>query len=162
MIAAVLDTNVLVSGFLSGVSTPGVLVQAWRADRFRLVTSLAILAEVERTLQKPYFRERMSDDRVRRASVLLRTDSFLVLNVEPLAGVATHPEDDAILTTAISGSADYLVTGDRQVQGSGSVRGISIVSPAMFRAILLQQFERPWTGRGDRLPAMPSSQAPPP
>lgn len=143
MIAAVLDTNVLVSGFLSGASTPGVLVQAWRADRFRLVTSLAILAEVERTLQKPYFRERMSDDQVRRASVLLRTDSFLVPNVEPLAGVATHPEDDAILATAVSGAADYLVTGDRQVQGLGSVQGISIISPAIFRAILFQQFERP-------------------
>ena len=51
-------------------------------------------------------------------------------------GVATHPEDDLILATAISGNADYLVTGDRQLLALGSYGGVRIVTPRDFLAIL--------------------------
>jgi predicted nucleic acid-binding protein len=51
-------------------------------------------------------------------------------------GVATHPEDDLILATAISARADYLVTGDRQLQALGSYQGVQIVSPRQFLTIL--------------------------
>ena len=51
-------------------------------------------------------------------------------------GIATHPEDDLILSTAVSAQADYLVTGDRDLQALGSFRGVTIVSPRQFLAIL--------------------------
>lgn len=53
-----------------------------------------------------------------------------------VAGVATHPEDDLVLATAISGSADYLVTGDRQLRQLGSFQGVVIVSPRTFLDLL--------------------------
>jgi predicted nucleic acid-binding protein len=58
-----------------------------------------------------------------------------------VTGVASHPEDDPILATAVSASADYLVTGDRQLQRLGSYRGVSIVSPREFLD-LLDRLER--------------------
>jgi predicted nucleic acid-binding protein len=51
-------------------------------------------------------------------------------------GIATHPEDDLILATAVSGRADYLVTGDRQLLALGSYQGVRIVTPRDFLAIL--------------------------
>ena len=51
-------------------------------------------------------------------------------------GVATHPEDDLILATAVSAQADYLVTGDKQLLALGSFQGVRIVAPAAFLAIL--------------------------
>ena len=51
-------------------------------------------------------------------------------------GVATHPEDDLILATALSGQVEYLVTLDRQLLGLCSYGGVQIVSPQAFLAIL--------------------------
>ena len=51
-------------------------------------------------------------------------------------GVATHPEDDYILATAVSGSADYLVTADAQLLKLGVFQDVQIVTPAAFLNIL--------------------------
>ena len=53
-----------------------------------------------------------------------------------VSGVATHPEDDLVLATAISGKADYLVTGDRQLLKLQEFEDVSIVSAAEFLLIL--------------------------
>lgn len=56
MIRAVLDTNVLVSGFTGEevmVSTPGAIVRQWRRGRFDLVISTHIFTELSRTFAKP-------------------------------------------------------------------------------------------------------------
>jgi predicted nucleic acid-binding protein len=51
-------------------------------------------------------------------------------------GVASHPEDDLILATAVSAQADYLVTGDRQLLALGEYQGAQIVTPRAFATIL--------------------------
>ena len=56
-------------------------------------------------------------------------------------GVATHPEDDLVLATAVSGQVDYLVTGDRQILRLGMYEGVTIISPAAFLDILHAQRE---------------------
>ncbi len=55
--------------------------------------------------------------------------------------MATHPEDDLVLATAVSAAADYLVTGDKQLQRLGGYHGVAIVSPRDFLALLQQQDE---------------------
>ena len=51
-------------------------------------------------------------------------------------GVATHPEDDAILATALSASADFLVTGGRDLLDLANFRGIQNKSPRDFLSLL--------------------------
>lgn len=53
-----------------------------------------------------------------------------------LTGVATHPEDDARLATALSGNIAYLVTGDHQLQQRGVYAGTRLLSPRQFLEIL--------------------------
>ena len=54
-----------------------------------------------------------------------------------VAGVATHPEDDLVLATALSAGADYLVTGDRRFRARvPHYQGVTLVSPAEFLAII--------------------------
>jgi predicted nucleic acid-binding protein len=54
-----------------------------------------------------------------------------------VSGVATHPEDDLVLATAVSAGADYLVTGDIRFRTRvPSYQGISLVSPSEFLAII--------------------------
>jgi predicted nucleic acid-binding protein len=64
------------------------------------------------------------------------TFASIVKIAELVEGVATHPEDDLILATALSGQVDYLVTLDQQLLRLGSYGGVQIVSPQAFLTIL--------------------------
>jgi len=74
MIRAVLDTNVLVSGFVRRhPDAPSVqLLDAWRAGTFLLIASEDILDEVSRTLSKPYFSARLTGSQIDRGPALSR------------------------------------------------------------------------------------------
>lgn len=141
MIRAVLDTNVIVSGFAVRVPTPGIparILDHWRSSAFELVVSQHILEEVARTFRKPYFRRRLSSEQVTRIlAALARPPGVVELSVA-VQGIATHPEDDLILATAISGRAEYLVSGDRRLQAVGSYRGVTMLSPRRFLDLLEQ------------------------
>ena len=141
MIVAVFDTNVLASGLAGEArpeSTPGELLRRWRAKHFALVVSEPILTELVRTLTNPYFSRRFSpteiEAMVARVSAEARTQPLTV----DVAGVATHPEDDLILATALSAQAPYLVTGDQGLLDRGTYGPTAVVSPRQFLRVLEQ------------------------
>jgi putative PIN family toxin of toxin-antitoxin system len=135
VIVAVLDTNVLASGFIGEDkpdSTPGELVRRWRLKAFTLVISEHILAELADTFTDPYFTRRLSAAAIVAALESLRLDGVLQPITVDVAGVASHAEDDVVLATALSAGAPYLVTGDRRLLEHGSYRGTQILSPREF------------------------------
>ena len=136
MIRATLDTNVLVSG-LAGLdvpaSTPGAIVWHWHNDTFELVISTSILAELERTLTKPYYRSRRSPAQIEAAVRLIVSKATFVVPTITISGVTTHPEDDLVLAVAASARVDYLVTGDKPLHRLGAYQGVRMISP---RAVL--------------------------
>lgn len=141
---AVLDTNVLVSGvtgFAIDGSIPGSILRAWRDGAFELVTSPHILAEFARALTKPYFRRRLSPMQIEAAVELFATESIVVSPREPRPDVAPDPADDLVLATALASAADYLVTGDRELQELREHDGIAIITPAAFLELLRGQGE---------------------
>lgn len=101
----------------------------WFAGSFELVTSKHVTTEIERTLAKPFFATRIgaADTDLATASLVERA-TRVDLSVA-IRGPATHPEDDRVLATVVSACADYLVTGDAQLQTLGSFRGVTILSP---------------------------------
>ena len=139
MIVAVLDTNVLASG-VAGIarpeSTPGELLRLWRAKAFTLVVSEPILAELVRNLTNSYFASRLSPADINSALVRLRTESRVQPMTVQVSGVATHPQDDAILATALSARSAYLVTGDRPLLARGAYGGTRLLTPRQFLAVL--------------------------
>src|SRR3989344_7875910 len=112
MISAVLDTNILASGTISAITPPGQIIDAWRDGKFLLITSEHILAELEHTLQKSYFQSHITETEVRNFIELLQYESVVTPLTIKVKNVATHPEDDLTISTAVSGQANYLVTGD--------------------------------------------------
>jgi predicted nucleic acid-binding protein len=109
MIRAVLDTNVLASGalgFTGGVTPPALLLHQWRAGRFRLIISDYIEEELRKTLAQPYFMSRIrSEDRELFLILLTKIAEHVAIR-HRVTGIATHPEDDPILATALSARAD--------------------------------------------------------
>lgn len=141
MITAVLDTNVLASGFVRPEPAPGQLLLAWRAGLYTLVVSDHILTELARTLNESYFRDRLTPTQRSNNVALVREEAIITsINVE-IYGVATHPEDDLVLATAVSGSVQYLVTGDKKLQNMTMYQAVRIVSPREFLEILTSQAE---------------------
>lgn len=136
MITAVLDTNVLASGFVRPEPPPGQLLLAWRARLYLLVTSEPILAELTRTFEEPYFAQHLTPSQRANNIALLRHEAIITPLTSRVQGVATHPEDDLVLATAVSASVQYLVSGDRPLQKLGKYRGVSIVSPREFLEVL--------------------------
>lgn len=141
MITAVVDTNVLASGFVRGLraSPPVQIVDAWHSDRYTLIVSEHIITELTRTLADPYFQSHIGADQAVRLLTLLKRRAILIAVTIEVHGVATHPEDDLILATAVSAEAQYLVTGDAKLQRLRHNQGVTIVSPREFLEILESQ-----------------------
>jgi len=141
VISVVLDTNILVSGTVTASTPPGQILNAWHDGQFELVVSTHILSEVERTLQKPYFKNKLTPQAITNFVDLLENETTVTLITIKVHGVATHPEDDLILATALSAKADYLVTGDGPLltKVGKSYQGITIVTPKDFLKILQEQ-----------------------
>jgi uncharacterized protein len=134
MIRATLDTNVLAPGIITSPQTVnGQVIQAWRENKYSLVLSEAILTELSRTLSEPYFSARLTAAQIEATVNLFRSEATIVPLLVTVAGVATHPEDDLILATALSGKAHYLVTRDEKLQEKvQEYKGVSIISPLVF------------------------------
>lgn len=142
MIRAVLDTNVLALAFVRPEPAPGQLLQAWTEDRFILVLSEHILGELADTFAEPYFAARLPPSQRAENLAILRQKALLIQPAESVHGIATHPEDDWVLATAVTGQVEYLVTGDgpfrRRVP---AYEGVQLVSPREFLAILQAESE---------------------
>jgi uncharacterized protein len=139
VIVAVLDTNVLAAGILGIArwqSTPGELLRRWQQSAFQLVISEPIIAELVRTLATPYFTSRLNALDSEVALAMLRERSLRQSLTVQVSGVAAHTHDDAIIATALSAQAPYLVTGDRQLLALKSYRGTEFLNPRQFLAVL--------------------------
>lgn len=123
-----LDTNVIVAAF----ATRGLC-----ADVFRLVLaehemliSAALIEELSRTLTRKI---RVPEPVVREIVAFLRAAGSTVEGAPERPPIAVRdPDDVVILGGAISGEADVLVTGDRDLLVLGSVGPLRILDPRGF------------------------------
>ena len=138
MISAVLDANTIISALLVRSGLPARILDAAYAVHFLCFSGDAIIREVFRTLDSQRIGRKYSfdvTDTIRLRAFLESDLVYTPITVE-VQRVASHPEDDLILATAVSAQADYLVTGDRQLLALGEYQGVRIVTPRDFAAIL--------------------------
>jgi putative PIN family toxin of toxin-antitoxin system len=136
MIRAVLDTNVLACGATHAQGPSGRIVLAWRRRAFALVTSEHILDELEATLEGRYFMKHLTGRERQGLVARIRRHTWLTdITVRP-SGIRLKGPDALVLATAMSGGAEYVVTGDEQFQAVDSYGGILIVSPRRFLEVL--------------------------
>ncbi len=128
MIVVVLDTNTLVSG-LGWSGPPAQILDAVLAGQLVLVSSPALLAELERVLAYPKLARVFPDP----AGLVARLRMVVEL-VEPtfeLAIVADEP-DNRVLEAAVAVRADAIVTADGGLLALGDHDGIPVLSAAAF------------------------------
>ena len=110
----VLDTNVLISGLMFPVGTPGRIVAAWVEGRFEVALSLDQLAEIGRVLEYPKIRRKLGweDDSIELFIKQLYIRAEVVELGMITVAVPRDPGDAPILATLAAANADVLVTGD--------------------------------------------------
>ena len=137
----VLDTNVLASGTVTAITTPGQILDYWHLGKFNLAISEHIIYELKQTFTKPYFQKHVSSVRVANFIDLLQNEALIIPITVKVQGVATHPEDDLVLAAALSAKADYLVTGDGPLlrKVGSTYQGVKLVTPNEFLEILQKQ-----------------------
>lgn len=144
MIRAVVDTSVLVSSVMVSAGVPAQVFDAWRANRFVLVTSPKILHEVRSTLDYPRIRQKypVTDAIVDRLVMILEVEAE-VATWEPDVSEARlrDPNDDMVLACALAGRASYVVSSDQDLLTVGEYRGVRIVTPRQFLS-RLEEIER--------------------
>jgi putative PIN family toxin of toxin-antitoxin system len=134
----VLDTNVLISAFLSRMGAPFQIMQLTRTSDMVLVMSRAVFQELERVIHYPYLRAHAdySDNQVERFLRGIEQASFWIPVNQTLAVVEADESDNRFIELAVSGKAQYIITGDkRHLLPLRRYQGIEIVSPTEFLAL---------------------------
>jgi uncharacterized protein len=136
---AVLDANVLVNALIIQGTPPDLVLQALWRDAYEVVTSEPLMREIEGVLRRPWIAARVGGETAADAFLRdFRAIATLVDAGQRLTLVSDDP-DNRVLETAIAGSADYIVTGDRALLELTEVRGVEVVRPAEFLRILDEQ-----------------------
>jgi putative PIN family toxin of toxin-antitoxin system len=123
----VLDSNVIISGFLFG-GPPARLLEHAMAGSMRCFTSLPILDEVRDVLQRPKFG--LSPDQALSLVEELHDLCEVVTPRERVRAVTADTDDNLVLECALAAHADFVVSGDSHLLDLGVWRRIRIVSPA--------------------------------
>ena len=137
MLKVVLDTNVLVSAFLSRSGVPNqILRQAGQS--YRLFIDQAILEEADRVLHELSIQKRgeLIEEEIQDFLNSLHAVASLVEKPPSVKVIEDDPDDNLILGCAIGAGADYLVSGDIHLRRLVSYKGTQIVSPSEFLTIL--------------------------
>lgn len=134
---AVLDTNVFVSGLILPKSIPSRILHLWKTRVFDVVISDPMLEELEAVLWYPKLRKKYALDTFDVGDFIRNTKkrSVYVPVVRKPDVAIRDPKDLIILASALSGRADYLVTGDKDLltmKLKKSVGPLLILTPAQF------------------------------
>lgn len=142
MLKVVLDTNVFVSSLLSKAGSPRMVIDAWRAGRYFLVTSPAIISEIKRVIEAPSIQKKyaLSPDGIERLILLLEKDAIVVPGLSAVArAIPEDPTDEMFLSAALDAKADLIVSGDRHLLDLGEYKGIPIFTVRQFLELLEKQ-----------------------
>lgn len=133
MIRIVLDTNVLVSGLLSGRAAPGQIVELITTGEIELACDARILAEYREVLARPELGINQSD-----AEDVLQHIEHAALRVDPKPWPeeVPDPDDEPFLAVAEAARADCLVTGNLRHFPAKVRRSVHVLSPRQLLDVL--------------------------
>lgn len=135
MLRVVLDTNIFVSSVLVKVGLPAQAIGAWRARRYVLVISQAIMAEIHATLNYGHIRRKynVTDEDVKQLLTLLQEDALLVAGAADVRGaIPADPSDEKVLACAVDGRVDFIVSGNLHLLDLVEYRGIKMLNARQF------------------------------
>lgn len=125
-IKIVLDTNILISSLLFKGELAGV-VDLWKKGKIIPIISRDTFDEFNTVLEYPKFSLTTQEMKVIIEEEVL--PFFEVIEVtDKIKGVCRDADDDKFIGCAVAASADFLVTGDKDLLDIGRHRSVKILS----------------------------------
>ena len=135
---AVLDVGQFVSATIQPRGHPAQILSAWRAGRFELVTSIAILDDLRRVLRYPHLRKRhrWTDEEIELFVDSIALAATLTPGDLEVNAIAEDPTDNKVVSCALEGQADYVVASDDHLLKLERYSHIVILPPRRFLELL--------------------------
>jgi putative PIN family toxin of toxin-antitoxin system len=128
----VLDTNIFISSILGGRLK--IIVDEWKAGKFKLIESEAIAREYLDVINRPKFK--IPQIEIVTATEYLLQNAEFVMPEEKIVVIVADPTDNKFLEAAVVGKVNYIVSGDRHLLDLGSFRDIPIIIARDFIDLL--------------------------
>ena len=128
----VIDTNVVVSASFDPASVPARAVYELLEEHVVLISS-ELGAEYAEVLARPELDRFVSREDRDKLRAKIAQAATLISNI-PALRVCGDPDDDMLLSLAVAGGADCVITGDRDVLRLHPFRGVAILRPSEFLA----------------------------
>jgi putative PIN family toxin of toxin-antitoxin system len=130
----VFDTNVLVSALLLPDSKPRQALDV-ALQRGKVLVSFPVLAEIYEVLGRKQFRRYIDEEDVRAFLAALTRETEYV-DVGETIRACRDPKDDKFFELAVSGHANYIVSGDADLLALNPFRGVVIAPPHTFLKLI--------------------------
>lgn len=125
-----LDTNVIVSAVLLAGSIPRQAFDKALAEGTFLISAPTLLELAEVLSREKLNKYLLEEDRMRFLVALLKETELV--EVTEAVFDCRDAEDNKFLELAVSGKADYIVSGDQDLLVLGPFRGIPVLTPKEF------------------------------
>jgi putative PIN family toxin of toxin-antitoxin system len=129
MFNVTLDTNILVSAFISRGNEYRILRLA-KLEKIKLSLSLEILEEFKEVISRPKFG--FSQEQINKATKELLSVSEILITSSKLEVVKEDPDDNKILECALDGKSEFIISGDRHLLDLKEYKKIKILTSREF------------------------------
>lgn len=127
-----IDTNVLISAVIKPQNRMGLILVRLRKGDYVLLYSEELLDELTEVMARPKLRKYGLNAETASAvidTILTKGEAVELLTV---LDVCRDPDDNLLLSLAVDGKADHVVSGDKDLLDLVEIQGIPIITPTAF------------------------------
>ena len=126
----VFDSNVIISSLLFEGSKPDLAIK-YALQNGIILFSLELIEEIDEVLSRPKFRKYIKDEE-REEFLDSFVDRGILIEVVDVVDECRDPKDNKILELSLSGKADLIISGDKDLLVLTPFRSIQIQSVEQF------------------------------
>lgn len=134
------DTNIFISYLLKSDKdkTITTIIESGFENKYKLLLPRDVLTELSKKFtEKKYLASHiLKADAQEFIEVLATVAEEIPVITESVPEISRDKKDDYLLACAVIGEADYLVSGDADLQVLQEIQGVKIVSPVEFLKIM--------------------------
>lgn len=128
----VIDSNVWIAALISPTGTARQLVDAVLENDIDILMSEATFTELVSRLERPKFDRYREPDAWNLFLSELVELSLWHEDAGTATGISRDADDDKFLALAVTGDANAIISGDRDLLDLGSHEGIPVLTPVQF------------------------------
>lgn len=132
----ILDTNLWIKFLLSGgLEAIEILLEE---ERIEIIVSHELIKEIEDVTARPKFAKVINPHKTRAIKQFIKNYATYVTSSSNI-NVSRDPKDDFLLALAIDSSADFIITGDKDLLVLNPFKKTQIVSYQQFIVLMLEK-----------------------